>query len=256
MTQVQVVAAVLDHELAAALKEGVGGKLPGDLAVDADHLGFQPQAGHHPGCPDPVEDLSDPAGEPAARGTPRADGVPPPFADLRVPAGVDAEVLGAGRGGGVDQRQQALGGGIGHQRVHVVVEDDGQPPGVVVRAADRAADGGQHGHRPVEPVRADRDAGRHGGERVARAQRDLPVMLGVDRAEERQVSAADRARRGVPALRARGGARGAAARTRRPPSASRRCARSATPTRARSAGSRPRPRAGSGPMTRCRRSTR
>src|SRR6185437_2204896 len=44
MAQVQVVAAVLDDELAVALEEGIRGKLPGDLALHADHLGFEPQA--------------------------------------------------------------------------------------------------------------------------------------------------------------------------------------------------------------------
>ena len=142
--------------------------------------------------PDPVEHLGDPVREPGCGRLPRPDRVPPRFAQFGVPAGVDAEVLRPGRRGRVDEGEEPLGGRLTHQRVHVVVEDDRQPAVVVVPAPDRAPVGGQLGHGPVEPVVADRDGHRHRGERLARGQLGVPVVLGVGRPEQRQVEVAPR----------------------------------------------------------------
>ena len=74
-----------------------------------------------------------------------------------------------------------------------------------MRAADRAADRGQGGDGPLEPVRADGHGGRHRRERAARRQRDVPRVLGVGRAEQRHVGAAGRPGGRVPAVRAGAG---------------------------------------------------
>ena len=203
--EVEVVPAVLGHQPAVPLEERLGRQLGDDRAVHADYLGFEPQAGNHARRPDRVKHLADAAGEPGGGRLPRADRVPPALVEVGVPAGIDAEVLRADLGRGVNQREQPLRGRVAHQRVHVVVEDHRQPPGVLVRAADRAADRGQGGDGPLEPVRADGHRGRHRRERAARRQRDVPGVLGVGRAEQRHVGAAGRPGGRVAAVRAGAG---------------------------------------------------
>ena len=46
---------MLDHESAVSLEERLGRKFSGDRAVDADDLGFKPQARNHSRGPDVIE---------------------------------------------------------------------------------------------------------------------------------------------------------------------------------------------------------
>ena len=176
--QIEEVPLLLDDPASVPLQERRVRQPLGRRGPHPDHLGLDPQTRQHAAVADVVEDpLQTPVGEAGRRWLP----VPhtrPPVTAVVVPAGVDAEVLGTGLGGGVDQRQQLLGGRIAHQGVHVVVDDHRQ-----VRADEGPTDGapvrGQGGDRALPTLPGDGDRRGYGLELLARVQPDRPVMIEV-----------------------------------------------------------------------------
>lgn len=190
VAQIQVIAVVLDEPGAAALQERLLGQLVGHRAAHPDHLGLQPQPGHHAPPANVGEDLFDAAREPDLRRLPRADAVPP-GSTVVVPAGVDAEHLRAHVRGGVDQGEQFGGGRVAHQRVHVVVEHDRQGRPVRVGAHDGTAVRGERRSRAVQAVGGDGDGHRDSGEGRAGLQVVLPLVVDVGGAEQSDVGAVE-----------------------------------------------------------------
>ena len=184
--QVQVEAAVLHDPVPLALEERRFGQLLRHRAAHADDLGLEPQAGRHARRADVVQHRGQAAvGESHSGRLPLADAVPPVGERVVVPARVDAEVLGARRGGRVDQRQQLGGGRIAHEGVHVVVEDDRQALGLGALGAQRAPVQGERPQGSLPAVAHGHGDG-HGGERLPRRDRQAPVVLGVARAHEQE----------------------------------------------------------------------
>ena len=157
------------------------------------------------------------------------DRVPPVLIGLGVPSGVDAEILGADPGRRCDQRHQPFGGRVAHQGVHVIVEDHREPAVVLVGAPDGAAVVGEPPHRAFQALGAQSNRHRHRLERLAWPERDPPLVLGVGGAEQSEIGAR---RAGAVVL---GGGLTAGVLTNLPVPC-RRCARPATPRRARSVG--------------------
>lgn len=120
-------------------------------------------------------------GEAPGGGLPGADGVPPgPVLLVGVPAVVDAVDLRADPGGGGHQGGQALLRGVGHEGVHVVVEDDGRGRGSRCRALTQGpAVGGEPGDGAL-PAGVGQDEGGGGGDDLlAGAEGTHPAVLEV-----------------------------------------------------------------------------
>ena len=187
MPEVEVEAVVLDDALAVALEERLRRQAVGEGAADADHLGLEPEPGDHALGVDGVDDLAQPPGEAGGRRHPFADGVPP-VPRVVVPAGVDAEHLGADLGGRADEGEELLRGGVAVERVHVVVEDDRHRGVVGVRAPRRATMIGQCRHG-AGGIRGEGDRHGHARERLGGGEDVRPCRIGVGRPGQGQVAA-------------------------------------------------------------------
>src|ERR1017187_1523979 len=78
-----------------------------------------------------------------------------------------------------DQREQPLRGRVRVQGVHVIVEDHGKPPVILMRPPDGSPAGGQPRYRIFEPLVAHGDRDRHGGEGRVRREWNAPMVLGI-----------------------------------------------------------------------------
>ena len=177
--QVQQVPVVLDHPLPVPLQERLVRQVLRRRAAHPDHLRLQPETGPHPAFLDVLEHPSETTvGEPRGGGLPFPDAVPPGPAVV-VPAGVDAEHLGAGLGGGVDQRQQLGRGRVTPQGVHVIVENQ-RISGIPGLHPDQIPPvPGQFGQGALISRGADRDRDRDGDERLTRFQAGGPGVVQV-----------------------------------------------------------------------------
>ena len=179
VAHVQAQAALFHEELAVAAHEGLLGEASGQGAAHPDGEGLDPQARHHALSPDEVQGGPQAVGEAPGGGLPGADGVPPgPVLLVGVPAVVDAVDLRASPGGGGHQGGQALLRGVGHEGVHVVVEDDGRGRGGRCRALTQGpAVGGEPGDGAL-PAGVGQDEGGGGGDDLlAGAEGTHPAVL-------------------------------------------------------------------------------
>ncbi|MET3802625.1 hypothetical protein ABID70_002580 [Clavibacter michiganensis] len=189
--QVEQVPGVLDDADAAALQERGVGQGARRAALEPHDLRFEPEAGDHALRADAIEHGGQAGREPRGRGLPVADARPPP-GRVVVPAGVDAEHLGADARGGVDEGQELPLGRVALERVHVVVEDDGQRVARGVRTAGGAALGGEAPQRVVEGS-GHREGDGHGREGRVAVERHRPLVQRVRRPEDGDVRAVARA---------------------------------------------------------------
>ena len=127
-------------------------------------------------------------GEAPGGGLPGADGVPPgPVLLVGVPAVVDAVDLGASAGGRGHEGGQALRRRVGHEGVHVVVEDDGGRVGGGRRALTQGTAVGRELDGGPLPAAVGQDEGRGGGDRLLAGVQDAhPAVLKVGGAADHQ----------------------------------------------------------------------
>ena len=189
VTKIEVVTALFHHPLPLRAKKASGGSRSATGLRTPTTSGSSQRPGTMPTGPDLVEHLADAVWEPAGRRRPVSDRVPPCLADVRVPPGVDAEVLGSGTGGGGDEGHQPFRGRVAHQGVHVVVKDDGEPAVVCVGPPDGSAVFGEPSHRALEAVGTERDGDRDRLEGFSGFKREPPMVLGVCRTEQGEVGA-------------------------------------------------------------------
>jgi hypothetical protein len=105
VTKVEMVTVVFDNALSVPLEECFLREGARNRAAHPYHLGLEPEAGLHADIANVLDHALEAAiGEPDGGGRPLAD-ARPPIAAIVVPAGVDAEVLGAGGGSSVDEGQ-------------------------------------------------------------------------------------------------------------------------------------------------------
>ena len=189
--EVEVVAALIGDAAAVPAEERRIRQHLRQRRAHADHLRLQPQAGLHAMRLDVVDEPGQAkVAEAVGGGLPFTHHVPPAAIFAVVPAGVNAEHVGAHLGGALHERQLLFDARVAPQRVHVVVVNN-EPLRLLrlfqtthfhgFHAVERTPLHGHLGHGVLPVARADHERDRHRDEGLVVAQHDEPLVVVVFR---------------------------------------------------------------------------
>ena len=184
-----MVAALVGDAPAVAAEERGARQALRERRAHADDFGFEPQARGHAVRLDVVDEAREAhRAETVGGRLPFADHVPPAAVTVVVPAGVDAEDVGADLRRAFDERQFLVNRRVAPQRVHVIVVDDGEQRLVedVGTALNRRMVAPQRtpvdrhlGDGALPVARAYHERDRHRDEIVAVAEHREPLVVAV-----------------------------------------------------------------------------
>ena len=176
-TEIQLQRRPFNDPPAMAAEEAFVGPLLDQWAVHAHAFQLKPQTGLEALGDHVVQHLLEPARETLRRWQPFAHRVPP--GAVGIPAGVHDVVLHPQGRRPINQRHDFLGGRIGIQAIHVVVEKHRQLAIVGIVPANAPTIAIERAEGLVRPARNDCDGRRHGTKLFAWRELLEPLVLGL-----------------------------------------------------------------------------